>query len=130
LWYVVGGNSYLDAKKHADRGKVVALLVHAGANLNAQDQNGDSVLNEAYDTEIVRVLIENGADVNLRNAKGETPLMANFDLDAAKLLVAAGADVTLRDTTGKTALDHARDLEPDGERTKFLAAVAARRAKH
>jgi ankyrin repeat protein len=127
--YVIGGNSFFDKKKHADRLTVLRLLIRAGANLNAQDHEGNAALHVTYEADIARALIENGANVNLKNANGETPLMKNFDTEVTKLLIAAGADATLRDHEGKTAFDHARQLEPDGERTKFLAAVAAKQKK-
>ena len=72
---------------------------------------------------MAKALIADGANVNIRNNDGDTPLMSNFSVEAAKLLVAAGADVHAKNHEGKTALDCAKDLEPNGERVKFLESV-------
>ena len=69
--------------------------------------------------------------MNIRNKVGETPLMSNFSVAAAKLLVPAGADIHAKDDRGKTALDHARELEPEGDWVKYLKALeAAKRERH
>ncbi len=117
------GQSVFSEARHADRGKVVHLLAKAGANLNAQDEEGNTVLHEAYEVAIAGALIEEGANVNVRNAKGESPLMRNFSADVAKLLVAAGADIHARDHAGTTALDHALELEKGGDRVKYLRSL-------
>jgi ankyrin repeat protein len=123
LWYLCDANGYFDEKRHANRAQVVHLLARAHANLNAQDDEGNAALHEAYDPNIAKALIEDGANVDIRNADGETPLMRNFSAEVAKLLVAGGADVHARNHDGKTALDLAVDLEPDGERAKFLRSL-------
>lgn len=131
LWYVCEGNDYWDEKRHANRGEVIHLLARAGADLDAQDEEGNAALHSAYYEGVARALIEDGADVNIRNKVGETPLMSNFSVAAAKLLVAAGADIHAKDDQGKTALDHARELEPEGDRVKYLKALeAAKRERH
>lgn len=123
LWYLSEASTYWDEKRHADRARVVHLLARAGADLNAQDDEGNAPLHGAYDAEIARALIQDGANVNIRNADGETPLMSNFSAEVAKLLVAAGADIHARNREAKTALDLAQDLEPDGERVRFLRSL-------
>jgi ankyrin repeat protein len=123
VWYVTQGNSYWDAKRHANRGQVIHLLARAGANLNAQDDDGDAALHRAYYEDVAKALIDEGADVNIRNNDGDTPLMRNFSVAAAKLLIAAGADVQAKNHEGRTALDLAKQVEPDGERVKFLQSV-------
>jgi len=123
LWYISEASTYRDERHHADRAQVVHLLAKAGGDLNSQDDEGDTALHTAYGAEVARALIEDGANVNIRNANGETPLMRNFSAEAAKLLVAAGADIHARNNEGKTALDLARELEPDGERVRFLESV-------
>lgn len=130
IWNVSAAISTLDEKRHANRAQVVDLLARAGADLNAQDNDGNSALHGAFDGEVARALIRDGANVNLRNANGETPLMSNFSAEVAKLLVAAGADVTVRNLYGKTALDMAQEMEPGGERAKFLKAVNSAKSAH
>lgn len=128
VWYVCEGNDYWDKKRHANRGHVIHMLAKAGADLDAQDEEGNVVLHGAYYEDVAKALIEDGADVNIRNNDGDTPLMRNFSVDAAKLLVAAGADVHAKNHEGKTALDFARQLEPDGERVKFLLSAESAKA--
>jgi len=98
----------------------VHLLALAGADLNAQDDEGNAALHSPYNSDVARALIQDGANVDIRNAEGETPLMSNFSVDVAKLLVTAGADTHAGNRKGKTALDLAQELEPDGERVRFL----------
>jgi len=123
VWYISEASTYWDEKHHADRARVAHLLAKAGADLNSQDEEGNVALHTAYGADVARALIEDGANVNIKNANGETPVMRNFSAEVAKLLVAAGADIHARNNDGKTALDLARDLEPDGERVRFLESV-------
>jgi len=126
LWYLFSEeNPSMDEKRHADRARVVHLVAHAGADLNAQDNEGNAALHSAFDAEIAGALIQDGANVDIRNANGETPLMRNFSVDADKLLVAAGADIHARNREGKTAVDLAQEMEPGGERARFLASLSS-----
>ena len=72
------GLSYvlLDACKNGNIDLVKLLLAH-GADVNAEDGNGDSPLlwaSSRGDTEIVKLLLVHGADVNIKNNNGETSL--------------------------------------------------------
>ncbi|KFB48079.1 AGAP004935-PA-like protein [Anopheles sinensis] len=56
--------------------RTIELLLDHGAELNAQDENGNSALHCAFEEnqmELVELLIERGADVKLRNAENELP---------------------------------------------------------
>jgi len=92
----------------ADRAAVIRLLTRAGANLNFQDQGGNTALHEATDEDAARALIENGANLNIQNKYGETPLMTTVSDEVALLLIKAGADVSMHDNAGHTALDNAK----------------------
>lgn len=129
LFYISDASTYFDEKRHANRVEVVHLLAHAGANLNLQDNDGNAPLHSAYDPGVAQALVEDGANVDIRNRVGETPLMTNFFPDVAKLLLKAGADSEAKNEEGKTALDIAKELEPDGEWTRFLESVKARSTK-
>lgn len=51
----------------------VSLLLNAGADINAQDEKGDTILMKAVqrgDTNLVKFLLANKADVNLKNKNG------------------------------------------------------------
>ena len=86
---------------------IAAMLVAAGAPLNAR--NDDLGMTPLFNVtaEVAALLIAKGADVNARAAKGMTPLTWAVYWDQkekAELLVAKGANVNAKDDDGKTAL--------------------------
>jgi Ankyrin repeats (3 copies) len=98
-------------------------LLAAGANLEASDQAGRTLLLEAarmnYDDGspalLLKALIERGADVWARDGEGHTAIMLavlnthpKVNVETLPLLLAAGCDVNARDKAGKTAMDYAR----------------------
>ena len=82
--------------------KKVKELIEKGADVNARDQNGDFLLNDAVGKEnlkVIEFLIEKGAKVNEKNEDGTSVLLnavlfQNFDV--IKLLIDKGADVNAR----------------------------------
>lgn len=96
----------------------IRLLIAAGANVNARDNNGNTPLHEASQSfrghtdlpEIIRILIAAGAKVDARNNDGVTPLMWAAEGNAvenAEALIAAGADVNAKTNDGYTPLWYA-----------------------
>lgn len=106
-----------------DIGKA-CLLLDAGADVNAKDEDGDTALMNAQigskpgdiymysphvpgpDVAMIRLLLDRGADVNAQNRWGRTALMLAVNASAPgsiKLLLARGADATLKDVDGRTA---------------------------
>ena len=108
---------------------VIKYLVSKKANINAQDNKGDTALNKTLDTsdegsidildfEIVHFLIEQGADVNIKNKREYTPLIylgmgeGNFNnksfqeyrIKLAEVLLEKGADINAKDYNGYTSL--------------------------
>jgi cytohesin len=104
-----------------DSVRVVELLVRAGANPNAQDDNGNTPLFEANSAEVARALVNAGADPNARNADGQTPLFDRYVAEAKEILLEAGADVSARDKYGRTALFY----QDRAESIKLLIAAGA-----
>ena len=93
------------------------LLIENGANIDATDDEGVSVLDIAitYDNlEMVRYLVASGRDVNTTYRRsGFTPLMAAAcygRVEIAEYLLQQGADVTMADRKGFTAVDFARKM--------------------
>ena len=78
------------------------VLVDYGANINFQDENGETPLMHAVKNgkkEVVNILISLKADVNILDNQGYTALTNtlayNEDLDIGNSLIAHGADVNI-----------------------------------
>ena len=96
--------------------EAVELLLEVGADVNAKDARGSSVLIRALENRplvdygLLRSLIDHGADVRAKGAKEMTALMHAAMIDdpaCASLLISAGGKVNARDAAGWTALMHA-----------------------
>ena len=105
----------LEAAESGDIYEVEKLLKQ-GANVNATDAIGNTVLHVAVMNEenlkVVRVLLDKGANVNAKNSDGNTALhvasvTAGFCEDIIEELVIAGAKIDAINNIGKTALDRA-----------------------
>lgn len=118
------GDTPLHWPSHNNNAAIVALLLDAGAEIEADEINcyGGKPLHWASEhaPATVQLLLERGADVNSRNIKkdsqffGMTPLIMNATQkndcsDVTELLLAAGADISATDAAGKTALVHAQE---------------------
>lgn len=88
----------------------IEQMIQAGANINAQDQNGrTSTMIATYNNDLTsaKVLIEAGADVNIQDDMQNTPFLyagAEGYLDILKLTIEAGADPAITNRYGGTAL--------------------------
>ncbi|MBI2300991.1 MAG: ankyrin repeat domain-containing protein [Armatimonadetes bacterium] len=118
------GDSPLHWPAHNNHVEIVAMLLDAGADIEADEVNcyGGKPLHWASEhaPEAVALLLERGAQVDSRNVKadtpfhGMTPLIMNASqrndcAEATELLLAAGADVQATDARGRTALQVATE---------------------
>lgn len=125
---------------------VLALLLHAGADVNATDGDGFTPLHgvadlwpgdSAYSLATARVLVQAGADPDASGRGGRTPLHAAAEAlwgreepavpEMLSLLVEAGADVNARAESGQTALHLALDNPNAAVRLLELGANPAAR---
>jgi ankyrin repeat protein len=94
----------------------IKLLIEKGADVNAKDDHGNTVLMAASQAETIKLLIEKGADVNAKDEDGVTALMKACDrrlqTEFVKLLIEKGADVNAKCNNGCTALMFASELGP------------------
>ena len=89
----------------------IGLLLADGADIDAQNKNGSTMLILAADhgyEKVVNKLIELDADLDIQNRWGWTALMCAAHGGHSKIvqnLVAVGADSSLKNKDGKTAAD-------------------------
>jgi hypothetical protein len=85
-----------------------ALLLDAGADVNADTNSLVTPLHRAASVDVSALLIERGADVDAQDAKGRTPLFLACQAgaaDIAEFLIVLGAKTTIRNDKGKSPLD-------------------------
>ena len=101
------------------------ILVSAGANINASDNNGTPLHQAAahHNVEMVQYLVSQGANVNARNRVDRTPLHDTQAVEIAKILVSNGADVNAKDKSGLTPLDWARMRPGLAELVEYLSSL-------
>lgn len=85
------------------------LLINAGADVNVQENEGNTALHLTRKQKIVEMLLNAGANVNIKNNVGDTPLhsVVNYS-NLVQLLVDKGADVNASNNKGKTPLHFTR----------------------
>ncbi|CAH0054474.1 unnamed protein product [Clonostachys solani] len=92
---------------------IVSLLLEAGANCNAEDNQGRRALHHATaegDESIVLLLIKGGADFNAQDKQGRRALhyaTTKGHDSIAFLLIRSGADCNAQDKQGRRALHYA-----------------------
>lgn len=90
--------------------EMLKALIEKGANVNFQDEDGNTALMlaiEREDEKTAKLLIENGADVNLQNKNGITALMLAMNDDKVEVvekLIENKVYINFQDNSGRTAL--------------------------
>lgn len=95
---------------HTATPESVKTEIDQGADVNAQDKDGITVLMQASvinkNPEVIATLITNGADVNAKCEDGDTVLMfacyCNCNPEVITTLVNHGADINAKDRKGNT----------------------------
>ena len=103
---------YRDSDEDGARVECVRLLLKAGADVNARDNDGNTPLHETFLTDVEEELLKHGADVNARNKDGETPIFTTVDNEAIPLFIKYGADLKIRNRQGLTVFEAAKDKGP------------------
>ena len=109
------GRTALIAYARTGRNEIAAILLRAGANPNAVDNNGRTALMEAARTRsryaLAERLLAAGAKVNVADHDGWTPLLlastGQNRRRTVELLLGAGADPNAANRKGETALMYA-----------------------
>jgi rhodanese-related sulfurtransferase len=102
---------------HQGNGKIVRMLIDAGAEVNARNEDGNNALWLACvggHLQIIDILTDAGTDIDNRNDNGATPLMyaaSSGKAGVVERLLAKGADVTPETLDGFSALDLAQTIE-------------------
>ena len=80
--------------------------INQGANVNYQDDLGNTPLHFTRSIEEIKILIEEGADLNLQNKFGNTPLFCIEDLNQIEIeyLINSGANINHQNNFGNTVL--------------------------
>jgi len=110
-----------EAIEYPNKFELIKNLLKIGADANAIDSQGETILMEAVNTDnkIVQLLLDAGADVKATNKFGKTTLMSvvSQKTDNPQIqeqinsiiltLLAAGADINQTENNGRTALKYA-----------------------
>lgn len=88
--------------------KCLNLMLQNGANVNAQDHKGYSVIHHAeYYFDCADLLLKYGADINIQNKHGQTPLHVacnHAQYDGVAFFCERGASLEIRNDSGETPL--------------------------
>ena len=97
-------------------GEIIDLMIGHGADPNARNPSGETLLHLTGDPDGIRKLLAVGADINALDHQGLTPMMGHAPHhdtgpDAIYTLLAEGADPTIEGLNGETVFT----LLPEGQ---------------
>ncbi|KXZ24286.1 hypothetical protein AYB33_10975 [Leptospira santarosai] len=89
--------------------QITKYFVEHGADVNAENNDGQTPLHKATKIEIIKYLVENGANMNAKDNDGQTPLhkatkWRSFEI--IEYLIRQGADKNVKDKSGKIPYDY------------------------
>lgn len=128
--FVNDEGDYFEAYRRINYPEVIGILVKAGADIDAKDDEDETALMKALgrfshaSIGVIKAMIEAGADVNSRNNEAKTALILAAErtifteepddiIKTIRVLINAGADINARDQDGKTALMYAAESGND-----------------
>ena len=99
--------TYREDIKPSERTVIFQALLDSGADIHAQDEDGNTVVHYASHEnlpDIIEISLAEGVNVNVVNKYGETPLFKAWNESSRRVLIKNKADVKARTRSGKTVL--------------------------
>ena len=115
--HVVAGFRPLHAAAKYGQLEMVKLLLDSGAEIDAQEADGQTALHVAClhsKTDVVEYLAEQGADINMPDNVSQYPLHSSIlrgPVDISQILVDHGANVHVDDKDGQSVLHYAAEWD-------------------
>ena len=109
-YYILNNKEILIYQSNFDNEENVKILLNNGIDVNYIGPYGTTAIILARSIEIVKILIDAGANINMQDNNGNTILMnvsARGQSDILELLLEHGANINIKDKYGRTAFTYA-----------------------